>query len=308
VGRPAALARRAMKLVGVVTAGNSSDVLVGCIDHHRAMGVDEFLLVHVYSEDDTPEQMRQLARGPGVRAIFPGMEEVVSGTIVGTALDLVRSSMSADWIVYIDSDERWLSRRHDLKLDLAQVTCDAAIAPRYNVVWPTTEAARCAGASPLAIDGLPIAAFPVDLRAEDHETLRGVPWVLTRILPKCCIRARPGIGFFAGGHWAVERETGARMPADALQDVLVAQLAFTSRERFQNKTRFLHWIRTHHGERAKNADEWGWHWDRLARMAQSHPHEIQAEWERQFLSPAAARALVGREVIIDAAEVLKAHG
>ena len=297
-----------MKLVGVVTAGNSSDVLAGCIEHHRAMGVDEFLLVHVHSDDDTAEQMRAMARTPGVRVMFPTLDEAFDGTIVASALDLVRSSMSADWIIYIDSDERWLSRGRDLKRDLARATRDAVTAPRYNVVWPTPEAARHAGRSPLAIDGLPLAAFPVDLGIEDRETLRGAPWVLARIMPKCCIRALPGLDFFAGGHWAVDRATGARVPADTLHDVIVAQLAFTTRERFANKTRFLHWIRTHHGERARDSDQWAWHWDRLARMLDEGPAAIQAEWERQFLTPAAARELVGREVIIDAARAFDVHG
>ena len=290
-----------MKLVGLVTAGNSSDVLAGCIEHHRAMGVDEFLLVHVHSHDDTPERMRELARQPGVKAIFPTLEEIFSGSIVGTALDLIRSSMSADWIMYIDSDERWFSRGPGLKRALGEATYDAMIAPRYNVVWPTPEVARDSGGSRLPIEGLPLAAFPVHLADEDRESLRGAPWVLTGILPKCCIRARPDIGFYAGGHWAIDRASRARIPAGDLADTLVAQLAFTTRERFENKAKFLHWIRSQHADRAARSDHWGWHWDRLARMLEQGPEAIREEWERQFISPDAAKALVGREVIIDAA-------
>ena len=291
-----------MKLVGLVTAGNSSDVLDGCIEHHREIGVDEFLVVHVHSEDDTPERMRKLSLRPDVRTIFPTLEEILSGSIVGTALDLIRSSMSADWIVYIDSDERWLSQGHDLKRDIAEARCDAVVAPRYNAVWPTPEAARDSGESSLPAAGVPIAAFPVDLGVEDRESLRGVPWVLTRIMPKCCIRARPGLGFSAGGHAAVDRNSGAPMPAGALPHVLVAQLAFTNRERFERKARFLQTIQMQHGERAAASDHWAWHWDRLARMLESGPEAIQKEWEQQFISADAAKALVGREVIIDAAQ------
>jgi hypothetical protein len=291
-----------MKLVGLVTAGNSSDVLAGCIEHHRGLGVDAFAIVHIHSDDDTPEQIRALSRLPYVEALFPPIEEILSGRVMGNTLDFIRASMAPDWIVYIDSDERWLSRGRSLKQQLAEVNRDAVVAPRYNVVWPTPELAQDSGRSPVHADDLPIAAFPIGLEAGGRQDLDDVPWVLTRILPKCCIRADPTISFHAGGHWAIDRATGARISDEGLPELMVAQLAFTTRDRFEHKARFLQSMRATYARQVDASSHWGWHWERLARLTEADVGALETEWRRQFLSAAEAEALVGREVIVGAAE------
>ena len=289
-----------MRVVGLVTAGNSSDVLAGCIEHHLAQGVDAFAIVHIHSDDDTPEQMRELARRPHVEALFPTLEDILSGRVMGDALDFIRTRMAADWIVYIDSDERWFSRGRSLNQKLAEASRSAVIAPRYNVVWPTPEAARDSGRSSLPLEGLPLAAFPVGLDAGAPRDLGDAPWVLTRILPKCCIRADPAISFHAGGHWAIDRASGARIADEGLADLLVAQLAFTTRERFEHKARFVQAMRARRPHEVGASSHWGWHWDRLAQLVEADSGALEAEWRAQFLSAAEARALAGREVIVDA--------
>src|SRR5579872_2761960 len=94
------------RLVADVVAGNSSEVLEACLDHHRALGVDAFVVVHVYSEDDTLARVEEAARRYGdIHLFLASPEQSLSGRAHRATLEFARERLGADWIVKVDCDE-----------------------------------------------------------------------------------------------------------------------------------------------------------------------------------------------------------
>lgn len=291
-----------MRLIAFLVVGNSSDVLAGCIEHHRALGVDEFVILHIHSDDDTPQQLERLSRGSrSIHTVFASWEEAMTVSTYDLLLDRIRNELSPDWIVRFDGDERWLVSDGTLKEALDQVGSDVVTAPRYNAVWPSEAAARHVGGHVLSADDLPLAAYPVAVDFAHRDIVDVIPWVLTKVGPKSCIRAgATNIGFDTGGHYGVDQISRRQVPGVSCPNVMVAQLAFTVRERFERKLRVLgsRWAVLRQGWSQAE----GWHWDRLAQIYRQGDDAIQAEWDKQFMTPALARELVGREVIINATD------
>jgi hypothetical protein len=285
-----------MRIVAQLTAGNSIEVLDGCIEHHRQAGIDAFVILHVYSEDGTPDRIRELAATrSGIEAVFCSVPDGVFGIAHDRTLEIAREKLGADWIVQIDADERWIFRDGGFH-DLCDTVAAGLTVPRFQTVWPDPDGAAAAGLKPVSPDRLPIAAYPVKVSHTDFESL-GLPFVLTRIGPKCLLRAASQHRFSMGGHHAVgpngEGVAEVRPPG-----VLIAQLPFSSLERFTRKGAFAaHCVR----EYGSCFDETiGWHWRRWARIYQQGTDALRAEWQRQFLTPGEARQLVGRDVIVNA--------
>ena len=295
-----------MNLVALIIAGNSIEVLDGCIEHHRNLGVDAFVVLHIYSEDDTPKRLRELAdEHEDIHLIFADPESALHGTPFREAEEYTRKTLDPDWMIQIDCDERWFVRDGLLKDVLSRARDEALTVRRYNVVWPTPAEAVEAhvSAGSLSLDDLPIAAFPVDPLPSKADPLRGVPWVLSRDAPKSCLRVQDRAIFSLGGHFVLDRQTSVRVTHRVEPDLLIAQLAFSTLERFERKVRFARWCLPRCAHLPKTA---GWHWKRLVRISDEGPEALRAEWARQFLSPEQARNLVGREVIIRGSDVFAA--
>ncbi|AGW15018.1 glycosyltransferase family 2 protein [Megalodesulfovibrio gigas] len=288
-----------MKLVAQVIAGNSAHDLIGCFAHHRSMGVDAFIVCHWHSDDNTPELLQTLEREHADITVvqLPGNLEQILDAERAT-LDLARRKYDADWIIRIDSDERWLVQRGSLKEAVAKETQTASItAPRYNIVWPTPEAAAQADiSSTMALRELPLAVFPVTIDPAERSTLGGIPWVLTRVGPKCCMRACESLDFNVGGHAVINRVNKQGIPTSVATDIVIAHIAFTTLARFEIKMRAVSMIVD--AAPANRNPNLGWHWVRLAEIFKQGPAAVEAEWRRQFMTPEAAEQLVGREVVV----------
>lgn len=292
-----------MKLVALVIAGNSIEVLDGCIEHHRNLGVDAFVVLHIYSEDDTPKRLRELAdEYKDIHLMFAEPESALHGIPFRECEEYARRTFDPDWMIQIDCDERWFVRDGLLKDVLSRARDEALTVPRYNVVWPTPADAQVSAGS-LSLDDLPIAAFPVDVAPRKADPLRGVPWVLSRDAPKSCLRVQDRAIFSLGGHAVLDRQTSFQVTHRVEPDILIAQLAFSTLERFERKVRFASWCLPRCAHLPKIA---GWHWKRLVRISEEGPEALRAEWAKQFLSREQARNLVGREVIIKGSDVFEA--
>jgi hypothetical protein len=298
-----------LRIVALLIVGNSSDILAGCIEHHRAMGVDEFVILHIHSDDDTPDQLEKLAReSSSIHPVFASHQEAIAGhtvfashaealagSIYESLLDRIRRELRPDWIMRLDCDERWMVKDGTLKDTLARVSSDTITVPRYNAVWPSDAASREVGRVVLSADVVPVAADPVAVDFPTRHILDVVPWVLTKVGPKSCIRARAEISFDTGGHYGLDQTTRRTITGPCPPDLLIAQLPFTVRERFERKLRTLASLWT--VLRKGVPESQGWHWDRLARIHDQGEDAIRTEWQRQFMTPAFARDLVGRDVI-----------
>jgi hypothetical protein len=286
-----------VKLVALILAGNSIEVLDGCIEHHRRLGVDAFAVLHIYSEDETPQRLRELAATHSdVHVIFADQNQILHGTPFRELEAYARLTFAPDWLIQIDCDERWFVREGFLKDVLTRSDEPALTVLRYNVVWAApgeAVAAETAGGS-LSLKDLPLAAWPVDVDSNADDPLHGIPWVLTRDSPKTCLRVRDGNTFALGAHRVLDAETSLPVPHRLEPDLLIAQLAFSTFERFERKVRFACWCLPRSAHLPRDA---GWHWKRLARMSDEGQEALRIEWSQQFLLPIEAFRKVGRAVI-----------
>ena len=290
-----------MKITACVMAGNSEHLTEGCIRHHRALGVDAFIILHMHSEDGTPAVLTALEEsGDDVSVIHCPSEHRFSQVQQQAFVDQAKRETGAEWILRIDSDERWFVRNGSLKATLAAVPGPwaAVQVPRYNIVWPFPEAAATAPlSSVMALDDLSLALHPVDVPIAADDPLGGIPWVLTKIAPKCAMRNRKDLFFGMGGH-AVLGGSQDGQPVESVPhpEILIAQLAFTCRAQFQRKLRWMaEWAPNTASARSPGI---AWHWDRLAAIYAQGPEAVEDEWMKQFMTPDQARIFVGRDVLV----------
>ena len=284
-----------MKLVAQVIAGNSAHDLIGCIEHHRNMGVDAFIICHYYSEDKTLELLRVMEREhTDITVVRLPMIFDKTLFFLRSTIELACQKYDASWIIRIDSDERWFAHRGTLKEIISKEANGTGItAPRFNIVWPKPEAAQQVDiSSTMALQDLPLALFPVVISPNE---LAGIPWVLTRIAPRCCMQANATFDFGIGGHNVIDRVNGAVQPTIISHNLVVAQIAFTTLARFEIKLRGI--LKFLEKAPANLNPNLGWHWTRLAKIYGQGPAAVEAEWKRQFMTPEFAKQLVGREVI-----------
>jgi hypothetical protein len=288
-----------VQLVVIITAGNSGDVLSGCLEHHRAIGFDGFIIVHFSSEDETPSLLVRHGREDDVVVIDALASGISPDEAFQQAMQIARDRFGADWTVLLDADERLFVRgRASVKSLLGGIRDQAVVVPRFNAVWADPDEARHIGSKVLTPGELSVAAYPVSVAAEDRVDLAGIPWVLTKIGPKSLIRVVDGYGHTRGGHHGVDQRNNRPLQSASTDQAIVVQLAFTRFERFAAKLRFISSIWVNVRQKLPAAE--GWHWDRLARIVGEGPDAVRSEWRRQFMTPEQARALLGREVITKA--------
>lgn len=292
-----------MRLVAQINAGNTADLIEGCIAHHRSLGVDAFVILHIHSDDNTPDLLRELEnKATDITVIYGKPENIFNQVGQRQAVDVARSVAKADWIIRVDCDERWFAREGSLKAAFEKRSEKSSIIiPRYNVVWPTPEAIGQAESSPLLLEQLNLVLFPVapPTPVPGQDTLNGIPWVLTQIAPKSAMRGLAGLYFSQGGHAVVggHDPESPNIEHENRSDILVAHLAFTSFAQFKSKLQGLSAWYGSSGPRSKNP--WiAWHWYRLWEISRQGEEALKVEWARQFITPQTARELVGREVIV----------
>lgn len=290
-----------VKITACVMAGNSEHLTEGCIRHHRALGVERFIILHMHSEDGTPAVLAALEEsGDDVSVIHCPPEHRFSQVQQQAFVDQAKRETGADWIIRIDSDERWFVRNGSLKETLAAIpgSCSALQVPRRNIVWPSPEAVDFARmSSVMTLDGLSLALYPIEVPGTADDPLGGIPWVLTKIAPKCVMLNREDLFFGMGGH-AVLGGSPYGQPVEPVShpDILIAQLAFTCRAQFERKLRWMEkWSPNTAAARGAGI---AWHWDRLAAIHAQGPEAVEDEWMRQFMTPDQARILVGRDVLV----------
>ncbi|WP_027183768.1 glycosyltransferase family 2 protein [Desulfovibrio inopinatus] len=287
-----------MKLVAQVIAGNSAHDLVGCIEHHRNLGVDAFIICHLYSEDNTPELLQTLEREhDDITVVHIPLIFDDPLSLFQPSINLARQKYDADWILRIDSDERWFVQHGTLKEAIAKDGGRGVIAvKRYNIVWPTPAAAEQTDiSSTMTLQNLPLALFPVFIPPTDSAKLEEIPWVLALIAHKCCMQASEMFDFDIGGHNVVDRVQGGIKPRVTSNNIIVAQIAFTTLDRFEIKLRGISAL--FNKAPTDRNPHLGWHWTRLANIYKQGFAAVEAEWLRQFMTPEFAQQLVGRQVI-----------
>lgn len=121
-----------MKVVAVGAVRNEADILRINVQHHLALGIDEFLFVDNGSTDGTPDVLSDL-----VAAGLPVRWRREEGAFVQTEVltRLAREAgQDADWVLPIDADEFWCSVERPLKSVLRAASWGSVAVPVVNFV------------------------------------------------------------------------------------------------------------------------------------------------------------------------------
>jgi hypothetical protein len=180
-----------MKLVMAMKVRDEADVLEHNLRHHRAHGVDEFIVTDNGSTDGTLDILSRW-EGAGLLRLIeePAADDFRDRAHwwVTRMARLAATDHAADWVVHADADEFWWPASGTLKQTLAEIP------DRYGVVLaPRPE----------------FVARPDDARRFwERMTVREAR---SRLRPKVAHRAEPEVVLHRGAHdVAIEGAEGAR--------------------------------------------------------------------------------------------------
>jgi hypothetical protein len=254
---------------GVVVARDAVATIRVCVLHHLGLGLERVLVLDNGSSDGTSRVLRRLQRRVPLTVMCdPGpfdQEELTAGLV-----DEARRS-GASWIVPIDADELWWSRR-PLRELLGDAPADVLRCRHVNFV----QGRGVRRASPRALLTMTHRAVPRgDYASRTRLVTEGRIALVERVPPaKHVYRALDGLRITAGSHgFTGVPATVADCPdLECLHAPLIAREALAAR--------------VEHGRRVIEASDdpgSGWH---VRRIAALHQAEGDAALEREWAANA----------------------
>jgi len=288
-----------MRIVAVVGVLDEVDLIEGCVDHLGRIGVERILLNDRGSTDGTLELASSLARVVPIDVHHAGVDDSVDlSTWSRPQLDWARS-VNADWVLFLDADELWLSASGSVEQQLAAAKAHAVLVRRYNVVV-TVEGPRLPQLiTPDSLEDLDVYVEPTTVPDDPEAADSHLRWIRGTPMPKVAARPQSVMELDAGHHGA-RLADGLEEAPDTATGLLIAHLPFTTFERFERKVRNIReTIRRYPdffvGKRA-------WHWRRWATLSDSG---LRREFDAQVVSQHELESLRTRGSIRSAAELLR---
>jgi glycosyltransferase involved in cell wall biosynthesis len=201
-----------VKLIAVLLVRNEADIIEATVRHHLRAGVDEVLALDNGSTDGTSSVLERLAARHPVRwSVDPGPYRQSELT---TGLAEEARARGATWVLPVDADEFWWSRR-SLPAVLGVLPRDVAAvsAPVVNFVQRRSQRRRTSRAVARMTLRVDRAVAP---EAGPASVASGaVPFVAVAYAPKWISRASPGLVIHAGNH-AVSGADGHLVASDEI--------------------------------------------------------------------------------------------
>jgi hypothetical protein len=274
-----------VKIAAHVGIKDEVDLVGHCLDQLFAIGVDQVVVTDMGSTDGSVEWLRAHPDKQRVRLVESDDSEP-SGLREWTSRStrLMRET-GADWAVFLDADELLLPRDGDLRSILANARADLLKVDRFNV--PLTNAGlqlprplppSFYGSLPLVVD--PVPDFQLQVDAEPP-----VPWSRGVPMPKAIVRIAAMGEVTVGGHDVIAPE-GREILRERPADLVLAHLAFTTRERFEAKVANIAASLANNKVFFENI---AWHWKRWALAFERGA--IGEEFQRQVFTDQMMRQL-----------------
>lgn len=263
-----------LQFAAVLGVKDERELLPHCIAHLRGLGVGLVMVIDCGSSDGSVEWVQANADENLQLHHFSDQNPDASGW-ERLNLELARSS-NADWVLFLDADEFWISRTGSLHDCRGLADADVFNVRRFNVPIGPAGVLAGAGGVPSHAEDLHLIVEPVpDFRSRiDSEP--ELPWI--RGVPGPKIMARPsGIGGLADGGHGLRPKDGARLRERTPDDLLVAHLPFSTLERFERKLRNVRRVFEVHDEYF--GEHLAWHWRRWLALADAQA--VRREFERQ---------------------------
>jgi hypothetical protein len=283
-----------MRLAAHIGVLDEIDLIGPCIEHLRALGVEEFIVCDMASADGTREYLAA-QEGPDFRVIDSSNAEPSDGWLRRNA-DVIRES-GADWMLLIDADEFPLVAGGDLRRAFSAIRADAVRMRRHNVVL--REGGLCTALPPsprqyaeLDLYVTPMTGFAPQLDATDY-------WLRLTPLPKVAVRPSQVVEIHSGMHDVTL--ASARGQIEGVRDIILAHAALSTYERLARK--IDHVSELFRLQEAQLPESFGWHWRRWIEL--SGRGELGNEFLRSCLSHEQVEALRARGEIASAASLLR---
>ena len=116
--------RRPGEVWGVTMVRNEQDIVVPCLKHLLAQGVDHLLVADNLSDDDTPALLEQLAASDRRIHLARDIEPAYFQAEKMTHLARSAQRAGADWIIPFDADEFWFAEEGSLREFFVRATAD----------------------------------------------------------------------------------------------------------------------------------------------------------------------------------------
>lgn len=289
-----------MKVVAHVGVKDEVDLIGSCIRHLESIGVDQIVVCDLGSSDGTLDVLESLS-GDGLqmlRAVDLNLEDIEAFKLRN--VEMVKRT-GADWVMFLDADERWLPATGRIKDCLFLDAQDLLSVRRFNVVL--SEGGLGSAVIP-AVDeyqSLLLHVRPIEGFRAHFEKGTAPPW--SRFVPVPKIMARPSriASIGTGGHSAKPCD-GVDLKEAVPTDLLIAHFPFTTEQRFSRKIRNLARIlKAHDGYFGSGM---AWHWRKWSELRSES--QIAAEFARQVVTWEDIRILRSSGAVRSAAEMLHA--
>ncbi len=285
-----------MRIVACVGVKDEVELIEPLIAHLRAIGADVIIACDMYSTDGSAELLRTHARDDDF-VMFQISDREDMETWAQANLAHVRE-VEADWALFLDADELPIPASGSLKDCAGLDSADALLLDRFNVILTVEGPALPAELAPTSHDELLMVVEPMPHFWTESERDPELSWMRSRIAGR--VMARPDrIGTLTLGAHDIVAAGDAPIRCSTSDDLVVAHLPFTTRERFERKVANIRTLLAAH--EGLFVESYGRHWRRWAALAEAG--RLGEEFDRMVFDAAQIVELRDQRVIRTAAEL-----
>ena len=288
---------RTMKIAANLTVLDEVELIEDAIRHLRAIGVDVISVTDLGSTDGTLNVLAKFASDPDVRIFSITAENNPDPANYG--MQSYRKTVEVfdpDWVLLVDADEFWIPRSGDIKQTAALQWAQTLSVKRFNVPPVQGRPFLRENLSPSHYGDLLLVARGAAEAWDKVPYRKNMPWIMATIMPK--IMTKPAVAADIGrGSHRVTSISGQEPQTATPDDLLIAHVPFSTRERFFRKVKNIERSLAGYGHLLVGLEAWHWkHW--LKRL---HEGRLGEEYERQILTSAELQKAMDFGVIRSAA-------
>jgi hypothetical protein len=280
----------------IVAHADDADMLVRCVRHHLAIGVDTVFISLNRDEPESTRAARELEHDGRVRAAHVESFAADPFHYFTAAKDVVAAWTAPDWVLFVDSDEFWIPRSGRI-----QATAGLEDADLFDVPVLQAPPIRERDGTFRTFDAEPDRTLIFaprlvlsDVYLAEHPEATVVMDSQTKVLVRPAVVGEVG----RGAHRIEPRVATLRRGEPA--DLAILHLPFTTHERFRRKVERVRARLTVYGDRF--APGQAWHWRRWIELDDTG--RLDEEFDRQAFGAERVPELIARGVLTTPADFI----